>query len=227
VSHSSITTSFTGQLWRHAEPTYAAILAHPFLGGLTDGTLDRSAFQFYVLQDSHYLREYARALALVAARAPHPEATALFAQHAANAILVEQSLHGGLLDDLGTTEVASTGSAPAPATLAYTSYLVATCATGSFADGLAAVLPCYWIYREVGRELLARSSPDPLYARWIDTYGGEEFGQAVQAVLDLTDEVGPPASRAAQASAMRHFATTARYEWMFWDAAYRQVSWPI
>ena len=54
-----------------------------------------------------------------------------------------------------------------PTTTAYTSYLLAVCATGTYAEAVAAVLPCYWVYRDVGRELLARSSPDPLYAQWI------------------------------------------------------------
>ena len=66
---------------------------------------------------------------------------------------------------------------------------------GSFAEALGAVLPCYWIYWEVGKALLERGSPDPLYRRWIDTYGGEEFAAVVRAVLELTDRLGPELSR--------------------------------
>ena len=40
----------TGELWRSIENVYAEILAHPFLTGLTDGTLAEERFRFYVLQ---------------------------------------------------------------------------------------------------------------------------------------------------------------------------------
>jgi thiaminase/transcriptional activator TenA len=61
---------YTEQLWRSIEPIYAAILKHPFLTGLTDGSLSREAFQFYVVQDAHYLRYYAQCLSLAAVKAP-------------------------------------------------------------------------------------------------------------------------------------------------------------
>src|SRR5258708_777526 len=69
-----------------------------------------------------------------------------------------------------------------PAALAYTSYLLATAPRGTFADGFAAVLPCYWIYAEVGAELVGRGSPDPRYQRWIDTYAGDEYQTIVAEV---------------------------------------------
>ena len=97
---------------------------------------------------------------------------------------------------------------------------------GSFAEALAAVLPCYWIYAEVGAHLLERGSPDPLYQRWIDTYG-EEFAAVVQAVRELPTRVGAGLGDAELARVFERFAYTSRYEWMFWDAAWRQERWPV
>src|SRR6266568_5378133 len=73
-----------------------------------------------------------------------------------HAIAVEKTLHGSLLADLGIDPVRAEQAEPAPANLAYTSYLLATVSTGSYAEGVGAVLPCYWIYAEVGKELLRR-----------------------------------------------------------------------
>jgi thiaminase (transcriptional activator TenA) len=53
VSHKG----FTGELWRSIEGVYAEILAHPFLTGLTDGTLAEERFRFYVLQDAFSIRK--------------------------------------------------------------------------------------------------------------------------------------------------------------------------
>ncbi len=219
--------TFTAELWAGIEDTYQAILEHPFVSGLTDGSLEQESFAFYVVQDAHYLREYARALSLAAARAPLEEDIAMFAQHAAGAIEVERSLHEGFFRDLGLTEDEVARTPVAPTCLAYTSYLLATAYGGSFPELLGAVLPCYWIYWEVGKALLAQGSPDPLYRRWIETYGGEDFAEVVRAVLSLTDRLGPDLSVAEHSRAARHFAITARYEWMFWDMGYRRERWPL
>jgi thiaminase/transcriptional activator TenA len=218
---------FRDRMWSATEPIFARILAHPFLSGLADGTLPRDSFRHYVVQDALYLVDYARALALVGAKAPDEEAIAMFASHARGALEVERSLHEGLLVELGVTPEQLRAAPNTPTTLAYTSYLLRSCHQGSFAEGLAAVLPCYWIYAEVGAALLARSSPDPLYARWIGTYGGEEFGKIVSDVLALVDRTGASASASEQSAMREHVVTTSRYEWMFWDASWRREAWPV
>ena len=222
-----MTDRFSAELWADITGIYDAILAHPFLAGLADGSLPQGAFSFYVVQDALYLRSYANALAAIAGRAPDTAATEMFARHAADVIAVESTLHGTLLADLGIDPAVADAAQPAPTTLAYTSYLLATVHGGSYAEGVGAVLPCYWIYWEVGKELLRRGSPDPRYQRWIDMYGGEEFGDVVQSVLDVTDRLGPELAPAERARVHRHFRTTSRYEWMFWDMGYREESWPV
>ena len=217
----------TERLWNSISRTYAAILVHPFIEGLTTGELARDRFEFYVVQDSLYLNEYARALALCAARAPHNEAIMMFAEHAAGAIVVERQLHETFFSDFGLTEEQVRQTELAPTNLAYTSYLLAAAYRGSFAEALGAVLPCYWIYKEVGNALIDKGSPDPLYKRWIDTYGGEEYSDIVASVLNLTDQIGADLSPSEEAKMSAHFRTTARFEWMFWDMGYRHEEWPV
>ena len=168
-----------------------------------------------------------RALAVVAAKAPSLVDTAMFARHAAEVFDVELALHGELLPALGVSTEVIDATPATPATQAYNSYLLATVYGGGFADGLAAVLPCYWIYAEVGAELLERGSTDARYQRWIDSYGGEEFAATVNEVLRLADRTGPILTSAEEITARAHFVTTSRYEWMFFDAAYRREGWPV
>lgn len=215
----------TEELWSGAEATYASILGHPFIQGLTDGSLPPDAFRHFVVQDAHYLRDYARALAVCAAKAPTEQDVRAFADDAVGAIAAEQEMHAEFTRALGGEQP---GDAEVlPTTRAYTSYLLAAVYGGSFAEGLAAVLPCYWIYAKVGTELLARSSPDPLYARWIAVYGDEAFQSVVRRVLVLTDRIGEEMSPAERRRAGEHFTTTSKYEWMFWDAAWRREAWPV
>jgi thiaminase (transcriptional activator TenA) len=222
-----VADSFSDELWQGIADVYDAILAHPFVTGLTDGTLPHDAFAFYVVQDVLYLQRYAQALAAVASRAPDTAGTEMFARHAADVIAVEQTLHGSLLAGLGIDPAAAGTAEPAPTTLAYTSYLLATVHGGSYAEGVGAVLPCYWIYWEVGKELLRRGSPDPRYRQWIGTYGGEQFGETVRGVLDIADRLGPGLTPPERTLVRRHFRTTSRYEWMFWDMGYRKQGWPV
>ena len=217
----------TSELWQGIGDIYRAILVHPFLTGLTDGSLPHGTFAFYVVQDALYLRQYAQTLAAVASRATDAAGTEMFARHAADAVAVERALHESLLTDLGIDPASARAAEPAPTNLAYTSYLLAAVYGGSYADGIGAVLPCYWIYWEVGKELQRRGSPDPRYQRWIDTYGGEEFGAAVRAVLAVADELGPVLAPRERERVHQHFRVTSRYEWMFWDMGYRKQTWPI
>jgi thiaminase (transcriptional activator TenA) len=220
-----MTDSFSAELWRGVSGIYAAILAHPFVTGLADGSLPRESFEFYVVQDALYLRKYAQSLAAVGSRAPNTTETEMFARHAAGIVAAELSLHESLLADLGIDPASAGAAEEAPTNLAYTSYLLATVANGSYGEGVAAVLPCYWIYWEVGKHLLERGSPDPRYQRWIDTYGAEEFGDEAREVIAVTDKLDVTAPERTRIE--QHFRATSRYEWMFWDMGYRRETWPV
>ncbi len=218
---------FTQRLWRAIGPIYAEIERHPFLVGLTDGRLPLDAFRFYVVQDAHYLREFARALSLAAARAPEDDWIITFNMHAADALRVERSLHEGFFRDLGLPEQEVDATPMAPTNLAYSSYLLSVAYGAPFPELVSTVLPCYWLYWEVGKMLMEHGSPNPLYRRWIETYGADEFGAVVQAVLEIADRVAVGLPAPMLDAMERHFVTTSRYEWMFWEMGYRQERWPV
>ncbi|MBI2162386.1 MAG: thiaminase II [Candidatus Rokubacteria bacterium] len=219
--------AFTSELWQAIAPIYAAILRHPFVRGLTDGTLPRESFQFYAVQDALYLRDFARALSLAAARAPEDEWIIMFNEHAAGALRVERALHEGFFKEFGLGPDAVAATPLAPTNLAYTSYLLAVAYGAPYHEAMAAVLPCYWIYWEVGKALERAGSPDPLYARWIGTYASEEFGAVVRAVITATDLTAARVGDQEREGMRRHFVMTSRYEWMFWDMGYRREAWPV
>jgi thiaminase/transcriptional activator TenA len=219
--------TFTDELWQSIETIYASILRHPFLRGLTDGSLPRESFRFYTVQDALYLREFARALSIAAARAPEDDWIIMFNEHAAGALRVERALHESFFREFGLSPADVAATPLAPTNLAYTSYLLAVAYAAPFHEAITALLPCYWIYWEVGKELERAGSPDPLYARWIGTYASKEFGSLVRAVLDANDKTASRLQRAELDMMRRHFIVTSRYEWMFWDMGYRRETWPI
>ena len=137
---------FSNELWAAIEGIYAKTLAHPFLKGLSDGTLPRAKFEFYLKQDALYLGAFAHALNVIASKSPREDWSRTLAQHAIDSIKEKESLHETILKG-------ATAARMAPTNYAYTNHLLATAQSGSFAEGMAAVLPCYWIYLEVGKEL--------------------------------------------------------------------------
>ncbi len=219
--------SFSEEAWRRIGPLYDAILALPFNRELAAGTLSRERFTFYMLQDAHYLTHFARALAVTAARAPDEEAIIQLAGSARAAVVVERELHAGFFEAFGITPAQAAATEPSPTCEHYTHYLLALAHNAPYEVSVAALLPCFWIYWEVGRHLLAIARPDNPYQAWIDTYADEAFAEGVRKVIAISDRVAAGATPAVRAQMQAAFLRAAQLEWMFWDSAYRLEAWPI
>jgi len=218
--------SFTDELWNHIRPIYQRTLAHPFVTGLSDGKLPRARFHYYLVQDALYLRSFGQVLSVLAAKAPREEWALILNEHAADTLKVERQLHEQMLSSYGVKPEQIRAARMAPVNYAYTNHLLATAWRSSFTDGLAAVLPCYWIYWEVGKELKKKGAKDPDYRRWIETYAGADYGKVVGQVLEMMNAAAAGMDPAARRSARDSFETSARYEYMFWDMAWREEAWP-
>jgi thiaminase/transcriptional activator TenA len=208
---------FASSLWKAAEPIYQKTLRHPFLTGMTDGSLPKERFKFYMLQDALYLRAYSRALSVLAAKAPNAEWAVFLNQGAIECLEVEVALHGTWFtkEEFARAEMA-------PVNAAYTNHLLAVIHQGSFAEGMAAVLPCYWIYWEVGKELKKKGSKDAAYQKWIDQYAGDGYGASVKKAIAILNE----AAKGEKAELLRqHYVRSSRYEYLFWDHAWRLERW--
>jgi thiaminase/transcriptional activator TenA len=213
----------TEQAWQQTRPVYDAILAHPFIRELAAGTLSRERFVFYMKQDALYLQDFSRALAIAGARQPVVANMQAFLDFAAGVAAVERALHETYLREFGAT--LDTGKAPA--CFAYTHYLLSTAALAGTAEALAALLPCFWVYREVGLSVYEQADlkTNP-YARWIETYAGEQFGAAVSRAIAVCEDAAQAASADERERMLQAFDRSTRLEWQFWDGAYRLETWP-
>ncbi|RRA99958.1 thiaminase II [Larkinella rosea] len=215
--------TFTEHLWKTALPVYEKIQAHPFNQELKTGTLPVETFKFYIYQDSLYLADFARALAVAGTRAGTSEELLAFLQFAQNAILVERALHESYFSEYKI----DFSSCKAPGCFAYTNYLLAASAYESYEVAVAALLPCFWIYKKVGDFVYAhQTAPNP-YQNWIDAYAGEEFAVAVTKILAIVDRLGEQASESVRNRMTEAYLTSSRLEYIFWDSAYRRESWPV
>jgi thiaminase (transcriptional activator TenA) len=216
--------SFTQSLWRDIAPIYGAIIEHPFIHELATSELARERFVFYMQQDSLYLQDFSRALAIVGARLPNVEDMEGYIAFASGTLTVERALHEDYFREFGVDAVAS----KSPACFAYTHYLLSSAALCTHGEALAALLPCFWIYREVGNHIVARASANLAgnpYARWIETYAGPDFSRSVDRAIAVTESAAQSASEADRARMRSAFELSSRLEWRFWDSAYRLETW--
>ncbi|MGP3914461.1 TenA family protein [Nonomuraea sp. 10N515B] len=216
---------FCDDMWLRTAELTKAIHDHPFNVALGDGTLDRDRFAFYIVQDGRYLEAFSKALATASARATDPADAAFFAQSAHTALAAERLLHAGYVQEL---DADAAGIATSPTCLAYASFLQATALAAPYPVLAAAVLPCFWIYQDVGTALLGRTGdvPDHPYRKWIDTYSDPGFAASVEQAKTIADRLAATTDPATRQAMTEAYCTAAAYEWMFWDSAWRRETWP-
>jgi thiaminase (transcriptional activator TenA) len=218
--------SFSELAWERTAGLRNAIHGLPFNTELAAGKLSSERFRGYIIQDAIYLGQYSRTLAIAGAKAPDRATLHAFVQSALEAVSVEQALHERYLAEFGVTPTQIASVEPSPDCLAYTSFLVATAYHDPWEVLVAALLPCFWIYWDVGCAIAKRAEPQNPYRAWIKTYADESFGTAVQQVIEITDRAAAAASLAVQTKMLSVFVRSSQYEWLFWDGAYQQRGWP-
>jgi thiaminase/transcriptional activator TenA len=218
-----VTAPLSVQLRESVAEVWEAQHRHPFVTSIGDGTLDVERFKVWLRQDWLFLTEYARMLALGAARAPDLATMTRFAGLARATLEDEMSLHRSYAEQFGISESELDAEQMLPTTQGYTDFLVRTASQGDFAELVAALLPCMWGYSELGLRLAERVRPaDERYADWIEMYASDEFAELAAWCRDLTDRIeGGDRERMGRA-----FATSSRYELAFWEMAWSGESWP-
>ncbi|KQS34301.1 thiaminase II [Dyadobacter sp. Leaf189] len=207
---------FTDLLWQNALPVYEQIQAHLFNQELKAGTLPLDKFKYYIYQDSLYLADFARALAATGVKAGNSHELLDFLEFAQNAILVERALHVSYFNEYAIDYQSGKG----PGCFAYTNYLLATSAFEPYEVSVAALLPCFWIYKKVGDYIYAnQTTPNP-YQNWINAYAGEDFAHSVQKALNICNQLAENASEQTRKKMMEAYLTATRMELEFWESAY-------
>lgn len=203
--------SFTSDLWKSTDSIHARTLAQPFLKGLADGSLPQESFRFYLLQDSLYLHEYSAILHALAAKAPRKEWADFLNQGAEACLKEEMNLHR---EYFRPEEVQR--ARPGSTNRKYLTFMATTVKQGTFAEGLAAVLPCYWVYWEVGQVLAKKGSPNKDYQKWIAQYSDPAYGKSIATIRQIMDEAVSALDSRARARIQSIWQRGVQFESDFW-----------
>lgn len=212
--------SFSDLLRREAEPYLAGIYGLEFIRDLGSGSLTENHFAYYLSQDSLYLNGYSRVLARAGALAPTEPEQLFWVRSALSCLEVESELHRTWL--AGRPAPAGQG----PVTKGYVDHLLAASASGSYGVLVAAVLPCFWLYAEVGERLhgefeAAGSPAGHPYAEWLRTYADEAFAAATRQAIAIVDDAGRNASASERSAMLAAFVSSCQFEVDFFDAPRR------
>ncbi|WP_017472119.1 thiaminase II [Amphibacillus jilinensis] len=218
---------FSEEIRQEADPIWQASFDHPFVQGVGDGTLPLDRFRYYVMQDSYYLSTFARVQSLGGAMADSLEVTHRMAIHAQGTYEAEMALHRTFSKLLKITEEEQKTFKPAPTAYAYSSHMYRAAQFGHLGDVIAAILPCYWLYYEIGEQLKDKQPNEPIYQEWIKTYGSDWFKELVEEQINRLDEIAEHVSTADRHRMKEHFMISSQYEYLFWEMAYTLEKWPI
>lgn len=105
--------------------------------------------------------------------------------------------------------------------------------TRPLAEGLAVLLPCFWVYMHVGKcmlklrdELGDSVERPPEFDAWIDMYAGGEFEKVVTDYIAIVDDVAKGVDSETLKRMEEHFIMSCKMEHLFWDQASDLMRWP-
>lgn len=219
---------FSTELRQRSERIWRAIDGHPFLSELQAGSLPINRFTYFILQDYVYLLDFAQVLCLGGAKSPNLTTLELFCRHALGAVEVERGFHASFGTTLGLSPKQLDAVPKGPRTQAYIDHLQSVARGGTLGELVAAVLPCYWIYGETGKRLYKKRPAKPkIYREWIETYASQAFWRPVREQIRLIDQLAAAASSGEKKRMTELFILSSRYEYLFWEQAYRLEGWPV
>ncbi len=218
-------TTFSKKAWENVQPYFENITTMDFIQKLMNGNLSKERFLFYLYQDSAYLTEYGKILALISSKLYKDDHRLQFMSFALGTIQVEKELHRRYFKEL---EISKKQFEVSPNCMLYTSYLYKLITVEPIEVALAGVLPCFKVYLEVGNYILKNQEPENNpYQEWINTYGDESFADTVKEAESICDQYAKNTTDEIREKMFEAYNYATKMEFLFWDSAYNLEKWKI
>lgn len=196
--------------WEDIAPLRAGIDELEFIVQLADGSLEREKFEYYLAQDALYLQRYAQVLAQASALAPELDSQRFWTKGAGEILEGELQLHRShLVEGLAN---------PSATTLNYVNHL-SSC-NSSYPELIAAILPCYWLYQDIGKRLAAANYEGHPYGDWLQTYASEEFDESTAQAIGMVRAAWKLADPAQRERMRQAFLRSSEHELAFFAQAH-------
>ena len=219
-------TTFTERARLLADPYWQGSFEHPFVTGLQSGELAAENFRYYLLQDWYYLEHFSKLYDLIGQKTQDKEVKVLMAENSRNLAAGELFVRETFFDELQITQGEIDQTPVAQTAYHYVSHLYRQLLEGGVAVACAGMLPCPWLYQEIGEKMIRQGSPNPLYQRWIATYATAEGARHLQRERQIVDRLYEAADKKQQAQMLQAFYISSQLEYQFWEMALTLETWP-
>lgn len=216
---------FSEQLRERTKESWDKSLNHPFVKGVVEGDLPLETFKNYIMQDIYYLKHYGKVHAFAAAHADDFHVSASLADKAKNTAEAELTVHKEHAEILNITEEDIANFRPAPTAYAYTSHLYRASLSGSLPQIIAAILPCYWLYADIGMKYKEAEPDEEIYRNWIRMYASDWFQESTHEMIRLIDDLAAEAGEDEKEKIIEQFVIAKEYELAFWEMSYTFEKW--
>jgi thiaminase/transcriptional activator TenA len=203
------------------DDAWRAYTRHPLVLSLAKGDLPEPCFRRYLVQDYLFLIHFARAWGLAIYKSDTIAEMRRAQCIVAATLDVEIGLHLDICRGWGLSEAAMVSEPEAPATIAYTRFVLDRGLAGDRLDLEVALAPCIVGYAVIAAERIA----DPTtrldgnrYREWLEMYSGSDYQDlAREATAALDEQFARRGGEGRFPSLAATFATAARLEADFWQ----------
>lgn len=206
---------FTNDIWLSISDLLHKITTSEFVVNLANGMLNHSCFAHYLSQDIIYIREDNKALELLSKRAENELHKAFFHKLAEEGLAVEKALHDEFLEYFKVHETFT----QSPAFKVYCEFILRHAQFSPFPVAAAALLPCFWLYAQVGAAISSKSVANNIYQKFIDTYSGVEFEGYVERYIAIVEDISKNAAPDIQEMMKNAFIEASQYELLIFEEA--------
>lgn len=217
--------SFKELARKEAAPFWEGSFKHPFVQSLAAGDLAPEVFRYYLLQDRYYLEHFSKLYRYIAEQTKDKEVQAQLRENAENLKLGEMAIREEFFSELAISEKEIRETPIAPTAYHYVSHMYRQLIDGTPKTAYAGMLPCAWLYQEIGDRLIEAGSPHPLYQRWIETYAGEEAIEGIEKECALLNRLYQESPKEEQQQMIEAFVISSKMEHAFWDMATSLEKW--
>ena len=216
---------FTDIAMEISKEAWQASFHHPFVLQLQEGDLDPSIFRYYLIQDAYYLKAFSKAYDLLAEKTSNPEMKRLLKQNAQSLVEGELFIRQQFFKELKINDEEMERQPIAPTCYHYVSHIYRQFEEANLAIAFASLLPCPWLYHDIGKELNLKPSPNPLYQQWIETYITDELEQQIKEETELVNQFYRESDEVDKKKMLEAFRISVHMEAQFWEMAYQHQTW--
>lgn len=197
--------------------------SHPFVKGISDGTLDKEKFRYYMIQDYLYLEDYAKVFAIGVAKAKELKMIRLFASYISLLTDGEMDIHRGYMGKLSVTQEELDETPRALDNLSYTSYMLRVAYEEGEAEILTAILSCAYSYQVIADNMVKNnpiSVEHPFYGEWIEGYSTEDYAKENVILFETLNQMTANYTKEQINHLKDIFVACSRYELAFWEMSW-------